>query len=217
MSETRHEATHAGTPLARASDPDTSHEAARDMLKNLGERHRQVMDEVYKCYSDGTRFTALEVATGAARRAGGITDSYRRRVTELEQKGLLADAGEKRCPVSGKRVKAFVLANAEQKHADVIDGEGDAPSTEQNHHEQQTGTNRLHYTVQGYKIEVWRLEDETHPYPWRFDIIDQEGKRHRFFGKPNQCETPGQAYKRAANRVYWMQDGTFDIRYSRGV
>lgn len=62
-------------------------------------------------------------------------------------------------------------------------------------------------------IEVWRDPEPGHPYPWRFAVIDQHGKRWMFAGIPNQCETKRAATMRAKWRAKWMADGTFHNRY----
>jgi hypothetical protein len=63
------------------------------------------------------------------------------------------------------------------------------------------------------KIEVFRIDEPNHPYPWRFVVIDQQGKRWTFAGIPNQCETKRAATMRARWRAKWMADGSFEKRY----
>ena len=51
------------------------------------------------------------------------------------------------------------------------------------------------------------------PYPWMFQVIDQDGKAHAFAGIPNECATKKEALKRAWWRAKWFSDGTFHTRY----
>lgn len=63
-------------------------------------------------------------------------------------------------------------------------------------------------------IEVFRIPEDWHPYPWRFKITFK-GKTHSFAGIPNQCETRRSASMRARWRARWLEDGSFETRYSR--
>ena len=62
------------------------------------------------------------------------------------------------------------------------------------------------------EIEVWRIAEEWHPYPWRF-AVTFNGKRHVYAGVPNQCETRRQASMRARWRARWFEDGTYSQHY----
>jgi hypothetical protein len=61
-------------------------------------------------------------------------------------------------------------------------------------------------------IEVWRIRDERHPYPWRY-AVSFAGTRWIFAGIPNQCESRSEAFVLASERAAWMEDGTFNERY----
>jgi len=61
-------------------------------------------------------------------------------------------------------------------------------------------------------IEVWRIPEPRHPYPWRFSVTFN-GKRYRFIGIPNQCKTRRSAVMRARWRAKWMEDGSYSRRY----
>ena len=61
-------------------------------------------------------------------------------------------------------------------------------------------------------IEVYRVDEDWHPYPWRF-AITHDGKRHKYAGIPNQCATKRSAAIRAWWRVRWLKDGTYSSRY----
>ncbi|MEN6536307.1 MAG: hypothetical protein ABFD89_21805 [Bryobacteraceae bacterium] len=61
-------------------------------------------------------------------------------------------------------------------------------------------------------IEVFRIPEAWHPFPWRFAIA-YKGTRHVFAGIPNQCATRRAASMRAWWRAKWLEDGTFGRRY----
>lgn len=62
------------------------------------------------------------------------------------------------------------------------------------------------------QIEVFKRDEDWHPYPWRFAVI-YRGVRHEFAGLPNQCATKRAASMRARWRAKWLEDGTCDQRY----
>ena len=69
------------------------------------------------------------------------------------------------------------------------------------------------YTFFGVEAQVYRIDDATHPYPWRFRIKLNEGHWKYFVGIQNQCESKQSAIMRAKARCKWIADGTFDSRY----
>lgn len=52
-----------------------------------------------------------------------------------------------------------------------------------------------------------------HPYPWSFEIIDQNGIKHSYWGIPNKCHTAASALRRGWWRAKWLSDGTYSQRY----
>ena len=60
--------------------------------------------------------------------------------------------------------------------------------------------------MQKAEIKVFRIEDKTHPYPWRFDI-QYKGVKHQYRGVRNYCETKRQAISRAVWRKRWLESG----------
>jgi hypothetical protein len=67
-------------------------------------------------------------------------------------------------------------------------------------------------TTEKATIEVFRIKEDWHPYPWRFTVTFK-GVRHQYAGIPNQCETEEEATERARERAGWLEDGTHDDRY----
>lgn len=61
-------------------------------------------------------------------------------------------------------------------------------------------------------IEVWKIDEPMHPYPWRF-AVTFNGVQHEFTGLENQCETKRQAAARASWRARWLENGTYNQRY----
>lgn len=56
------------------------------------------------------------------------------------------------------------------------------------------------------KINVFKIDDKVHPYPWRFDVI-YKGVIHKYRGTSNYCETKRQATARAVWRKRWLENG----------
>lgn len=65
-------------------------------------------------------------------------------------------------------------------------------------------------------VEVWNINQAGHPYPWRF-AVTYNGVRHEFSGIPNKCETRRQASCRARWRARWLENGTYNKRYSASI
>lgn len=58
-------------------------------------------------------------------------------------------------------------------------------------------------------------EFDSHPYPWRYEIITPTGKHLHFSGVPNQLETRRAALKKAWWRAKWISEGTFEKKYTQ--
>ena len=56
------------------------------------------------------------------------------------------------------------------------------------------------------EIVVFKINDNLHPYPWRFDV-KYKGVNHQYRGLPNYCETKRQAIARAVWRKRWLENG----------
>jgi len=69
------------------------------------------------------------------------------------------------------------------------------------------------YTFHGIEAHVYRIDDDRHPYPWRFRIKIADGHYKHFAGTPNQCESRQSAMMRAKARCKWISEGTFDSKY----
>ncbi len=85
--------------LARKTDPETSHEAARGMVETgkLGQAQVEVLSLVRRCPGLGAREYATKAGTGDVR-------TVNRRLPELEAKGLVVRRGTKKCPMTGRAV-----------------------------------------------------------------------------------------------------------------
>lgn len=77
-------------------------------------------------------------------------------------------------------------------------------------------TNAQYYEYFGLEVKVWKIEDNVHPYPWRFAIYDyRDGySKYEYHGIPNQCETKRSALKRAWYRAKWIVEGTHNKKYT---
>lgn len=80
-------------PLARATDPATSHNAASGVATDSlqGRCLAVLVGEM----------TANEIAQAASQRFFGMADSYRKRVHELVSKGTAEKCGTRVCAVTG--------------------------------------------------------------------------------------------------------------------
>jgi hypothetical protein len=63
------------------------------------------------------------------------------------------------------------------------------------------------------EIEVFQVDADWHPYPWRF-AVTYKGVRHTFAGLPNLCETRRSATMRARWRAKWLEEGSFTHKYA---
>ena len=99
--------------IARDSDPETSHEAAAELLPKLGRLEARLLSAF--CAFNGTPATAREAAEIAYRchrcEPGEHTeaDTYRKRYTGLLKKDRIEAVGTKVCRVTGKTVTAYQI------------------------------------------------------------------------------------------------------------
>ena len=89
---------------ARASDPETSKEAAIETRVSVAIRRSQFLEGLTRC---GGLATAREAASQIAN--GNITlhDSIRKRAKELEKLGLIRAVGSRLCSVSGHSATVY--------------------------------------------------------------------------------------------------------------
>ena len=99
-----------GKPLHRASDPETSVESAKETAVKLGNKQMRVLSVARIAVGPQT---ARELAREAQVRFGGEVETYRKRVRELEQSGLLEECQKRNCKVTGKSAATFKLHNKE--------------------------------------------------------------------------------------------------------
>lgn len=88
---------------ARDTDPDTSHMAAAECAKTLG-RAQVAMMEVFDSL---LAYTAQEAAARCVENHGGMAETYRKRVGELEAEKLIENCGIHMCRVTGKRATKY--------------------------------------------------------------------------------------------------------------
>ena len=90
------------TPVARATDPQTSHDAAASVdlgrLQSLALDLLRVSDEP---------LTASEVGMRCMRTHGGMSESYRKRCGELVAKGLVRECDPRECSVTHKQATTY--------------------------------------------------------------------------------------------------------------
>lgn len=85
-------------PLHRATDPNTSREAAADVAPKRGVLQQRFVEAVREL----GEATASEAASLAVQHHGGLCESVRKRATEALRLGLVEVAGERPCAISGK-------------------------------------------------------------------------------------------------------------------
>lgn len=72
------------------------------------------------------------------------------------------------------------------------------------------------YTFFGLRCEVWTSVEIMQWYPscpWRFRIIDANGRTHNYAGLPNYCHSVRSAMMRAWHRAKWMASNEYQQRY----
>lgn len=90
--------------LSRKSDPITSQKAAAETEKKLGRLQEQMLGMIRASLWPPT---ANEAAQEAASEFSGRVESYRKRIKELIDRGLIEECGERRCEVTGKACRTF--------------------------------------------------------------------------------------------------------------
>lgn len=91
------------SPIARSSDPATSHEAAADVAGKLGLLQSRLAGVI----GSSGPMTALEAAVECERLFGGLAESYRKRATECQRRGAISVAGVRVCRITGKNAMAY--------------------------------------------------------------------------------------------------------------
>ena len=88
--------------IARASDPATSRAGAEHIAPQLGQKAACMM-KVLRFAS----MTANEAARGCAVTYGGLAETYRKRVKELERAGLIRKQSIRCCDVTGQPATVY--------------------------------------------------------------------------------------------------------------
>ena len=94
-------------PLRRRTDPETSREAARDIAPQLSDVQAKLAE-----FAKGREpFTARELAEAYGRLIDGSHDmeTYRKRVREIEQKGVFIECPKRPCHYTEKSATTFKL------------------------------------------------------------------------------------------------------------
>ena len=90
------------TPIARNSDPKTSHEAAAELPRG---KYKALALEQLQCSDEP--LTAAEVGMRCMRAHGGISESYRKRLGELVSDGWARTCDARICSVSKKNATTY--------------------------------------------------------------------------------------------------------------
>ena len=90
--------------ISRKSDPITSQKSAAETEANLGTLQSLMMSTIRHF---GYPPTANEAAKECVAEFSGCVESYRKRAGELLRKGLVEQAGERKCEVTGKLAMTF--------------------------------------------------------------------------------------------------------------
>ena len=89
-------------PVARAIDPQTSHEAAAGV--DLGKLQTLALQQLE---SSDEPLTAAEVGMRCMRAHGGMAESYRKRLGELVRKGVARECEPRECSISHKQATTY--------------------------------------------------------------------------------------------------------------
>lgn len=94
--------------IARDADPETSHEAAADVLPKLSALESR-MESVWRHNGPLTANEAAEIAvlTEYTQSLGANAETYRKRYDALLKKSRIVADGKKRCRVSGKLATVY--------------------------------------------------------------------------------------------------------------
>lgn len=88
-------------PIARSTDPQTSHDAAAGVAPTLNLKQQECLKSFIG------EMTANEVAFEASLNFVGMAETYRKRVHELQRKGLIVACGSRLCRITGTSATAF--------------------------------------------------------------------------------------------------------------
>ena len=91
--------------LARSTDPETSHEAARAVVPRLGQLQQQLLEVVRE--HPGRTMNELAQLKGER-----DPRTFNRRASELEKAGVIRVGVTKTCSVSGRRARTWRVCDA---------------------------------------------------------------------------------------------------------
>ncbi len=94
----------ATAPIARHSDPITSHQAAAEAQLKL-KKHKAAVFGILQ--ASGHPMTAQEAAAAVVVRLGGLAETYRKRCHELVNDGFASECGFRPCQITGKNAQTF--------------------------------------------------------------------------------------------------------------
>jgi hypothetical protein len=92
------------SPIARRTDPETSHIAAAEVYPRL-KRGMAAMEAVMG--RQESAMTAQELAVECVRLFGGLAETYRKRARELVECRKAVECSVRRCGVTGKLAATF--------------------------------------------------------------------------------------------------------------
>jgi hypothetical protein len=92
------------SPIARRSDPDTSHIAAAEVSPRLKRAMAAVESVMHR---EKSARTAQELAVECVRLFGGLAETYRKRARELVECHRAVECSVRRCGVTGKLAATF--------------------------------------------------------------------------------------------------------------
>lgn len=93
-------------PLARHTDPQTSHAGQSHVAPKLSQLHQRFVSVV----AEHGPMTAAEVAAECVKRYGGLSESSRKRAGELVRRGLIEVCGIKKCSVTNCVAQVYRIA-----------------------------------------------------------------------------------------------------------
>ena len=94
-------------PFARRRDPETSHVAAAEFAPRVNLYQSRMLD-VFRCYPGST---AAEAARECVKLWSGLAESYRKRVSQLIDKGLLTRCTPRACDVTRHLAATYRVTN----------------------------------------------------------------------------------------------------------
>jgi hypothetical protein len=97
------------SPIARNTDPGTSHEAAAEVAGKLNRCQQGLLDAIQRLAAADAPTAGEAAANAYEADSSSSRETYRKRLGELVAAGRVVEAGKRRCRVTGKPARTFKI------------------------------------------------------------------------------------------------------------